>query len=312
MDGAASAIKEHACNRGVNVLAVPQVGLDALKDVDRPKAVGTQCEARTLRAMELTFAKWQGTGNDFVLIDDRQGLFPGHDLALVRRLCDRHFGIGSDGLVLVQRPTAAGMDFHMEFHNPDGSRSFCGNGSRCAFAFWSGLEGGAHHGRFTAIDGPHEGRWVDGAVSISLPDMPPVRTGIDGPHVDHLDTGSPHELVWVDDVDAVDILQEAPPRRHARRHAPGGSNVNFLSVLDGALHMRTFERGVEAETLSCGSGVVAAALGALQHGRVKAPVMVMTRGGRLDVEARALPQGGFGSVRLIGPAKAVFTGSITI
>jgi diaminopimelate epimerase len=158
----------------------------------------------------------------------------------------------------------------------------------------------------------HDGQLVEGAVSISLPDMPAVRTAIDGPDVDHLDTGSPHELVWVDDVDAVEILQEAPPRRHALRHAPGGSNVNFLSVQEDVLFMRTYERGVEAETLSCGSGVVAAALAALQHGRVKAPVTVMTRGGRLAVEARALPAGGFEAVHLIGAAKEVFTGSITV
>ena len=120
----------------------------------------------------MNFTKMEGTGNDFVLIDDRQGRFPGNDIALIRHLCDRHLGIGSDGLILVQAPRVEGTDMHMEFHNPDGSRSFCGNGSRCAFAFWSRLSKDAGPSWFTAIDGSHEGEWVGEEVSISLPAMP--------------------------------------------------------------------------------------------------------------------------------------------
>lgn len=261
--------------------------------------------------MLLPFAKWHGTGNDFILVDDRSGIFPVADLALVRHLCHRHFGIGSDGLILVQAPHEQGTHFHMEFFNPDGSRSFCGNGSRCAFAFWSALEGRAAEGRFTAIDGEHDGRWEGEEVAITLPDVQRIQQATDGPAVDFIHTGSPHELVWVADVEAVDLPADAPPRRHAARHGAGGSNINYVQPEPQGIRMRTFERGVEAETLSCGSGVVAAALSALRRAQAKAPVVVRTRGGVLRVEAT--PQGdGFAQVRLIGPVQQVFTGTVEL
>lgn len=260
--------------------------------------------------MQLTFAKWHGTGNDFILVDDRTGDFPTTDAALVRRLCDRHFGIGSDGLVLVQAPQTPGTDFHMEFFNPDGSKSFCGNGSRCAFAFWSGLNGRAARSHFTAIDGLHEGAWVGEEVAITLPgtikpDVPLQEDGLDFIH-----TGSPHLMVWVDDVEAVDIHVDAPPRRHSLRYGSGGTNVNYLQASGRTIRMRTYERGVEAETLSCGSGVVAAALAALGRNVVEAPVEVHTRGGILHVQAEHASDGSFSAVRLIGPVAHVFQGTI--
>ncbi|MFT3886059.1 MAG: hypothetical protein QM724_11710 [Flavobacteriales bacterium] len=136
------------------------------------------------------FSKWQGTGNDFILFDDRDGAFPAHDLDLVRRLCDRHFGIGSDGLILVQAPREEGTAYHMEFFNPDGSKSFCGNGSRCAFAFWSGLEGHRRPARSTAIDGVHEGEWVGDEVAITLASVAGVRHDAGEPNVDFIHNGS--------------------------------------------------------------------------------------------------------------------------
>lgn len=261
--------------------------------------------------MQLPFAKWHGTGNDFILVDDRTGSFPVHDVALVQRLCDRHFGIGSDGLILVQAPREPDTRFHMEFFNPDGSRSFCGNGSRCAYAFWSGLAEWTDVARFTAIDGVHEGSWVGEEVAITLPDVRRIHGATDGPAVDFIHTGSPHELVWVADVEAVDILADAPPRRYADRHGAGGSNINYVQPEGAGIRMRTYERGVEAETLSCGSGVVAASLSALLRGLAKAPVAVRTRGGALRVEARAAGDA-FTNVRLIGPVQQVFTGLVQL
>lgn len=261
--------------------------------------------------MQLSFAKWHGTGNDFILVDDRSGRFPVADLALVRHLCQRHFGIGSDGLILVQAPHTAGTQFHMEFFNPDGSRSFCGNGSRCAFAFWSALEGHAAEGRFTAIDGVHHGSWMGEEVAITLPDVHRIQQATDGAAVDFIHTGSPHELVWVTDVEAVDLHAEAPPRRHAARHGEGGSNINYVQGTPHGIRMRTYERGVEGETLSCGSGVVAAALSALLRAQATAPVQVYTRGGVLRVEASPR-EGGFAQVRLIGPVQQVFTGTVEL
>lgn len=261
--------------------------------------------------MRIAFEKWHGTGNDFIMIDDRDGRFPVGDPALISGISDRHFGVGSDGLVLIQAAREAGCDFHMEFFNPDASRSFCGNGSRCAFAFWSALKGTEDAATFGAIDGMHQGRWEGVEVGISLPPIPLVKRSVAGEQVDFVNTGSPHQLIWVDDTEAVDIHADAPPRRFDKRIWPTGSNVNYLQADHGAIRMRTFERGVEDETLSCGSGVVAAALSALTRGLVKPPVHVVTRGGRLRVEAYAQDDG-FTGVRLIGPVQKVFTGTLDL
>lgn len=259
--------------------------------------------------MELHFAKWHGTGNDFIVVDDHTGTFPSEP-KVIQRLCDRHFGIGSDGLILIQRSRGTGSDFHMEFFNPDASRSFCGNGSRCAFAAWSRAHGDAPFAVFSAIDGLHTVAWHRGAVAVSLGDVALVERTNDA--VDFIRNGSPHEVVWVDDPGGVKIMEEGPKRRYAPAHAPDGTNVNFVQVMDGTVHMRTYERGVEAETLSCGTGVVAAALSALHRGVVMAPVPVVAPGGRLSVEAERNATGGYTGLMLIGPVEHVFTGMIDL
>lgn len=259
--------------------------------------------------MRIAFEKWQGTGNDFILVDDRDGAFPVPDLALVRRLCDRHFGIGSDGLILIQAPRVAGTAFHMEFFNPDASRSFCGNGSRCAFACWSALSDRAQEAHFTAIDGLHHGAWHGNQVAVTLGNVPHVALGDDH---DFVHTGSPHEVVRVPDVDAVEIMVDGPKRAHHERRGPGGTNVNYVRVSDGVVRMRTFERGVEAETLSCGTGVVAAALSAMARNEARSPARVVTRGGELTVEAERVDREGWSGIRLIGPATHVFDGAIDL
>lgn len=259
----------------------------------------------------LTFTKWQGTGNDFIVVDDRDGRFPSSDQRIVRRLCDRHIGIGSDGLILIQMPKAEGTDYHMEFFNPDGSQSFCGNGSRCAFAFWSKMKGTRTSVRFTAIDGEHQGEWNNGEVAISLAPVNGVFHDVDDPQVDFVRNGSPHEVVYVDFAGMVEIMVEGRARRYATKHAPGGTNVNFLHVDNGVVHMRTYERGVEAETLSCGTGVVAAALSTMSRGMTRTPVKVVAPGGTLRVEAQA-EGSGFTHIRLIGPVGEVFSGEVEI
>jgi diaminopimelate epimerase len=259
--------------------------------------------------MELHFAKWHGTGNDFILADDRKSDFPAGDLALIQRLCDRHLGIGSDGLILIQPARDPSTRFHMEFFNPDGSRSFCGNGSRCAYAFWSGLAGERSEASFTAIDGVHEAQWKAENVSVTL--RPVDRVVRESVAVDFIQNGSPHELVWVDDPETVDLIAEGRRRRYDPSRGPGGTNVNFLKVAGGSLHMRTYERGVEDETLSCGTGVVAAALSALSREELVSPVKVITRGGTLSVEAEADGEG-WRNIRLTGPVVEVYTGKIQI
>ncbi|MBK9760608.1 MAG: diaminopimelate epimerase [Flavobacteriales bacterium] len=258
----------------------------------------------------LAFSKWQGTGNDFVVVDDRELAFSTADLDLVRKLCDRHVGIGSDGLILLQPQRTMDTSYHMEFFNPDGSQSFCGNGSRCAFAFWSKLTGAGEAASFTAIDGEHTAQWTNGLVRISMRDVKSIERIDD--NTDHAHTGSPHLLCWVDDPEALDIITEAHKHRYSQRFAKEGVNVNFLHWKEGGLEMRTYERGVEGETLSCGTGVTAAALSAMSRGFITASCNVHTRGGELRVEARSTGQGGFEGVTLAGPVKEVFTGLIDL
>ncbi len=255
----------------------------------------------------LRFAKFEGTGNDFILVNDQDATFPSEDLAFVRHLCDRHFGVGSDGLILVQTPKEPGTDFHMEFFNPDGSKSFCGNGSRCAYAFWCRVEGGMEPARFTAIDGVHAAEWRNGLVRVAMRDVASVERVDES--TDRIHTGSPHLLVWVDDPERVDLMAEARAIRYSPLYEQEGINVNFVRWHDGHLEMRTYERGVEAETLSCGTGVTAAALSAMHRGLTRTSCEVITRGGRLRVEAEPT-RGGYAHVHLSGPVGEVFTGSI--
>jgi diaminopimelate epimerase len=264
----------------------------------------------------LTFSKWQGTGNDFIVVDDRDGRFPSTDHHLVRHLCDRHFGIGSDGLILIQTSKTEGTAYHMEFFNPDASQSFCGNGSRCAFAAFS-LAQGHPQGtlrsetiRFTAIDGEHAAIWSAGLVSIGMRDVAGIERIDD--RMDFIHTGSPHLLIWVEDPEAIDIIAQARIHRYGARFKKEGVNVNFLCWKKDHLEMRTYERGVEGETLSCGTGVTAAALSAMDRGLSKDVCAVLTRGGELRVSAERSFDGGFRSITLAGPVKEVFSGEVEI
>ncbi|MFZ1686773.1 MAG: diaminopimelate epimerase [Flavobacteriales bacterium] len=255
----------------------------------------------------LAFSKWEGTGNDFIVVDDRLGTFPVHDIPFVRQLCDRHFGVGSDGMILLQLSKQAGTDYHMEFFNPDGSKSFCGNGSRCAFAFQSMLLHTKTPVQFSAIDGVHSASWQQDDVAIGMRDVGSVEH-IDV-NTDFIHTGSPHLLCWVDDPEAIDIVQAAHVHRYGARFRTEGVNVNFLRWASGCIEMRTYERGVEAETLSCGTGVTAAALGAMALGHVSGICQVRTRGGDLRVEATKVGEG-FTGISLIGPVRHVFNGEV--
>ena len=234
----------------------------------------------------IPFSKWHGTGNDFILVDDRDAILPDDATAVAQRLCDRHFGVGSDGLILLRQPGMDGPDYHMEFLNPDGSRSFCGNGSRCAFAFRSALLDDRSPAKFTAIDGMHEANWSGGEVEVSMRDVQGMER-LDA-NMDLLHTGSPHLVIWTEDPAAVDIVPKAHEHRYGARFANGGVNVNFVRWHDGRLEMRTYERGVEDETLSCGTGVTAVALAASRHGATS-PVHLRTPGGELQVAFEAQP-----------------------
>ena len=270
--------------------------------------------------MALQFEKWEGTGNDFVLVDGRQaGRLPSEwSDAEVVALCDRKRGVGSDGVVVVT-PSNEGI-LHVDFRNPDGSRSFCGNGTRSAVA-WAHGEGVFKADiRVEAVDGAHAGVLrADGTpgISLNVEAVPLVKPPLmpQAFHAAFLHTGSPHHVEWVNSVpslEGLDLAEAASPARHHRDYSPGGCNVNAVAADERGLHIRTFERGVEAETLSCGTGVVAAALADMARVDVsegRHVRSVRARGGLLEVEATRQAGGTFQAVWLFGAARRVFQGT---
>lgn len=225
----------------------------------------------------LSFAKWNGCGNDFVLIDNRDGAVA-LDEALVRRLCDRRRGVGADGVI------ALGAGLCMSYFNCDGSRaSLCANGTRCCAAFARRLTG-ASAVRLLTDAGAIDARCIDDhLVQISMPEprLAAAAVPLLGLQVHAVDTGVPHAVVFVDDVDAVDVRALGAAVRFSAHFAPHGANVNFVQVGDdgSSLRVRTYERGVEDETLACGTGVVASAVVFRALAADQRSVRVVTRGG---------------------------------
>ena len=255
--------------------------------------------------MEIQFYKYQGTGNDFVMIDDRQITFDDQDLDQVRKLCDRKFGIGSDGLILIRNHPD--FDFEMIYFNADGSQSMCGNGARCAVAFSAFLGIIGQKTKFLAIDGPHEAVIVEDRVELLMGNV----SSIDPQGLDFfVNTGSPHHIRLVEDVLDYPVYEEGKKIRYDACYSPGGTNVNFVQPIEAdQVFVRTYERGVENETLSCGTGVTAAALvfgvkNNLQKVKIKTP------GGNLSVRFQGNAKEGFHDIWLIGPAQQVFSGKI--
>jgi len=260
--------------------------------------------------MILPFSKYEGTGNDFILIDDRKLQFPANS-ELITRICDRHFGIGADGILLVQH--SEGYDFGMNYFNSDGSHAtFCGNGGRCiaAFAHQLGITGVTC--RFKAADGVHHARIMENngrimTVELEMQDAVIYNTDRS---IYYMNTGTYHIVKFVKDPDNIDIIESGREIRYDARYEPHGTNVNFATVLKNELYVRTYEKGVENETLSCGTGVTASAIAAsLQYGGND--FFVNTAGGRLHVGF--IREGNsFKQVKLTGPAKFVFEGKIEI
>jgi len=259
-------------------------------------------------ATNIPFHKYQGAGNDFVMVDNRSGVFPdAADVALIARLCDRRFGIGADGLILLEN--APGFDFRMVYFNADGRESsMCGNGGRCivAFANYLGIIGGQC--RFIAIDGPHEARltapdWVE----LKMSDVAAVTQTANGDYV--LNTGSPHYVQFVEHLDGLAVAEQGRNIRYSETFRAEGINVNFVESTGAGIAVATYERGVEDETLSCGTGVTAAAIAwYLKNSKAEnTDVPIETKGGALRV--RFKPVGSrFEEVWLCGPAVQVFEG----
>lgn len=260
--------------------------------------------------MDLHFYKYQGTGNDFIMVDNRDGAFPKNDTNLIARLCDRRFGIGADGLILLEDDDST--DFKMVYYNSDGGQStMCGNGGRSIVAFAKQLGLIGDETKFVAIDGPHDAT-IDsaGIVALHMKDVDEVRDGVG---YFFADTGSPHHVLLVDDVSKTDVKADGSAIRYSDLYGKAGSNVNFVTQKSGSeFKVRTYERGVEDETLSCGTGVTAVALSMHHAGKTTVTkVALEVEGGRLEVSFT--PNGsGYKEVFLIGPAKFVFEGTITI
>ena len=254
----------------------------------------------------MTFYKYHGTGNDFILLDNRDKEI-NLSTEQVAFMCDRHFGIGADGLMLLEH--AAGYDFRMVYYNSDGREStMCGNGGRCITAFAKSLGMIHNAARFVATDGEHTATIDDnGLISLHMQDVKHINIQ-DGYTI--LDTGSPHYIVWVKDVKDIDVYYEGKAIRNQERFQPDGINANFVELNNGRLSVRTYERGVEDETLSCGTGVTAAAIAATCNALGAFKTAIETPGGHLEVSfIKKTPTSAI-NVVLIGPATFVFKGEI--
>lgn len=259
--------------------------------------------------MQFHFHKYQGTGNDFVLIDDRQRDFPHTDAAFVQHCCDRRFGIGADGLILVQ--TSDRADFKMVYYNADGREStLCGNGARCTVAFAASLGLLKTSTTFEAIDGVHTAQIQDDkTIALRMHDLVDIyQTDTHS----FLDTGSPHHVELVDDLAHFPVVEKGRAIRYAAPYNEVGSNVNFVEQLDATTFaMRTYERGVEDETLSCGTGATAVALAMHHRGLTTATSLhLKVQGGTLTVHFVATAEG-YREIDLCGPAELVYTGSFS-
>lgn len=259
------------------------------------------------QVVQRSFTKYHGTGNDFILVDNRSGEWKPTSLE-VKALCDRHFGVGADGLILIEPDP--NTDFYMNYYNSDGSQSFCGNGSRCAVRFAHSLGMVKKRLTFCAIDGQHSAWIEDDLVRVSMRDTGKVRQMEQWPDTYFLDTGSPHVVQYVQQVEAIDLKKEGAAIRYHEAFAPEGSNVNFVQRTPAGLKVRTYERGVEDETLSCGTGVTAVALvDAFLHGGQQR--IIQSKGGLLEVFFADAPTG-FTEIFLSAPATRVFEGSIEL
>ncbi len=258
--------------------------------------------------MNIEFSKYQGTGNDFVIIDNRNGLVE-LNTETIKQICDRRFGVGADGLMLLN--TKKGYDFEMKYYNADGKEgTMCGNGGRCLtqFAYDCGIKKEQY--LFLAIDGEHDALFADGWVNLKMKDVIEIKEYASG-YI--LNTGSPHYVKPVADVMAEDVVTKGRELRYSHQFLPDGVNVNFVeNNEDGKIIVRTYERGVEDETLSCGTGVTASAIIFSREGVGFNRIEVTTLGGELAVEFNKNEAGNFDDIWLCGPAIFVFQGNITL
>jgi diaminopimelate epimerase len=260
--------------------------------------------------MQFTFYKYQGTGNDFIMLDNRLLTFPKKDIQLIEQLCDRRFGIGADGLILLESHT--NYDFKMVYFNSDGNESsMCGNGGRCLVAFAKQLGIIEASAEFEAVDGYHYAEIsADELVSLQMKDVDNIKVH---QNYSFLNTGSPHHVQIVSDLKTLDVKLEGSKIRYSELYGADGSNVNFVHQIDSkTFSVRTYERGVEDETLSCGTGATAVAIAMHHVGKTKSnSIDLQVEGGKLSVQFKE-NNGVYSDVFLVGPATFVFEGTIDL
>ncbi len=262
--------------------------------------------------MKINFTKYHGTGNDFILIDNRKNQVSLSEV-LIKNLCDRHFGIGADGLIILKK--SEHYDFEMQYFNSDGKEgTMCGNGARCVIFFARQLGIIPNKTVFTAIDGLHEGQILninkDEAIAkIRINDISKIEK-IENAYF--IDTGSPHYILFSDNIKNINIKKEGKKIRYSKQFHPYGTNVDFVEINNDQVFVRTYERGVEEETLSCGTGVVAVAAAIYLRNNKLIVYNINTLGGLLKVSFRPETNKRFTDVWLEGTSNKVFNGSIEI
>ena len=258
--------------------------------------------------MNIEFFKYHGTGNDFIILDNRNHAYNGLTAQQVNFLCDRRFGIGADGLMMLEN--ADGVDFNMRYFNADGNEgSMCGNGGRCLvqFAKDQGIHKSIYH--FIATDGPHDAEILNtGLIKLKMQDVKGMKESMEAKI---LNTGSPHYIQYVEHVDETDVFHLGRSIRYNETFKADGINVNFVERVNQGIKIRTYERGVEDETLSCGTGATAAALASAEKDGHQT-MRVQVKGGQLNIEFEREDDQTFNNIWLIGPAQFVYSGKISI
>lgn len=256
--------------------------------------------------MDLTFYKYQGTGNDFVMIDNRAKIFPKENTDKISRICDRNFGIGADGIILIENDEE--FDFRMIYYNADGSETFCGNGARCAVAFAKRLSIIKEKTNFLAVDGTHFAEINNGIISIQMIDINDIQVNENSVF---MYTGTQHHVEIVDELNNYPVFENGKKIRNSYQEP--GSNVNFVQQTnENTFRVRTYEKGVENETLACGTGVTAVAIAMHKINKTKSSkISLPVEGGILEVSFFE-ENGSYKNVFLKGPAEFVFKGSIHI
>lgn len=257
----------------------------------------------------MKFYKYQGTGNDFIVVDDREATFS-LNKNQIHTLCDRRFGIGADGLMLLQNATD--YDFRMVYYNSDGTEgTMCGNGGRCLVRFAHDLGIIQNSTEFIAVDGPHQAEVFPDRISLKMQDVDSIEN-LDNAH--YTNTGSPHYVRFCPNLKEFNVFENGAKIRYSEEFKnQNGTNVNFVEEIgENELFVRTYERGVENETYSCGTGVTAAALIAHHSKNIKSPISIKTIGGNLQVSFEKNNQNMYINIYLIGPAVKVYEGFIKL